>query len=44
MPIAGVLTDRFGPRWPTVAGFVIAAYAAYLFSQVDPLVGRWAVI
>jgi len=44
MPIAGALTDRFGPRWPTVAGFVIAAYAQYLFAQVDPLVGRWAVI
>jgi predicted MFS family arabinose efflux permease len=44
MPIAGSLTDRFGPRWPSVAGFLIAAYAHYLFAQVDPLVGRWAVI
>jgi DHA2 family multidrug resistance protein len=44
MPLAGVLTDRFGARWPTVAGFLIAAYAQYLFTQMDPLVGRWAVI
>jgi DHA2 family multidrug resistance protein len=44
MPIAGWLVDRFGPRWPTVAGFLIAGYAQYLFTSVDPLVGRWAVI
>lgn len=44
MPVAGWLTDRFGPRWPSVAGFLIAAYANYAFAYVDPLVGDWEVI
>lgn len=44
MPVAGILTDRFGPRWPSVAGFVLASYSLYLYGAMDPLVDRWAVI
>jgi EmrB/QacA subfamily drug resistance transporter len=44
MPISGWLTDRFGARWPSVAGFLIAAYSQYLFAHMDPLMGRWSVI
>ncbi len=44
MPLAGMLTDRFGARWPTVAGFLFAAYSLYAWRVLDPLVGRWAVI
>ena len=44
MPVAGMLTDRFGPRWLAVAGFLIAGYSLYLYRIMDPLLDRWAVI
>jgi EmrB/QacA subfamily drug resistance transporter len=36
MPIAGLLYDRFGPRWPATIGLTIAAYGTYLLSQISP--------
>ncbi|MEE8434431.1 MAG: DHA2 family efflux MFS transporter permease subunit [bacterium] len=44
MPLAGMLTDRFGPRWPTVIGVLAAAYSLYLFTVLDPMVDRWTII
>jgi EmrB/QacA subfamily drug resistance transporter len=34
-PISGWLTDRFGPRWPMVAGILVAALGSFLLSRVD---------
>jgi EmrB/QacA subfamily drug resistance transporter len=36
MPIAGLVYDRFGPRWPATIGLAIAAYGTYLLAQVGP--------
>jgi DHA2 family multidrug resistance protein len=44
MPIAGILTDRFGPRWPTLAGVVLMTYSLYLYHNLEPVVDRWGVI
>ena len=44
MPLAGLLTDRFGPRWPTVLGAITCAYSLYLFTALDPLVGVWTIV
>jgi len=44
MPLAGMLTDRFGPRWPTMIGVLTAAYSLYLFTVLDPMVDRWMII
>lgn len=44
MPLAGMLTDRFGPRWPTVIGVLAAAYSLYLFTVLDPMVSRWMIV
>jgi len=44
MPVAGTLTDRYGGRWPTFAGFLFSAYAMYLLYSVDPLFSAGAMI
>lgn len=44
MPLAGMVTDRFGPRWPTVIGVLTAAYSLYLFTVLDPMVSTWTII
>jgi EmrB/QacA subfamily drug resistance transporter len=35
MPLAGVLADRFGGRWPTVIGAIIAGIAYMLYWDLD---------
>lgn len=44
MPIAGILTDRIGPRWPTVFGVLLMVYSLYLYHDLDTIVSRWDVI
>lgn len=44
MPVAGVLTDRFGPRWPTFFGSLLVSYSMYLYAFLDPLSSNWYVI
>ena len=44
MPLAGMLTDRFGPRWPTFIGVLAASYSLYLFTVLDPMVSRWMIV
>lgn len=34
MPIAGLVYDRIGPRWPTVIGLTIATVATYLLHTI----------
>ncbi len=34
MPIAGLIYDRIGPRWPAVIGLTIAAVATYLLHTI----------
>jgi len=36
MPIAGLLYDRYGPRWPATIGLAIAAYGTWLLSGIGP--------
>lgn len=36
MPIAGLLYDRFGPRWPATIGLAIAAYGTWLLAGIGP--------
>jgi EmrB/QacA subfamily drug resistance transporter len=33
-PIAGRLSDRFGPRWPIVAGLSLTTIALFMFTQI----------
>jgi len=44
MPVAGILTDRFGPRWLCVAGVALVSWSLYLYSSLDPLSSGWDVI
>jgi DHA2 family multidrug resistance protein len=44
MPVAGVLTDRFGPRWPTAGGVVLLGSSLWMYGYLDPLSGTWAII
>ncbi|MCZ6558141.1 MAG: DHA2 family efflux MFS transporter permease subunit [SAR324 cluster bacterium] len=44
MPVAGILTDRIGPRWPTVFGVLLMVYSLYLYHSLDVVVSRWDVI
>ena len=43
-PLSGVLTDRFGGRWPAFVGGFFMAYALYLYHDLDPLSSIWAVL
>ncbi|MCZ6533616.1 MAG: DHA2 family efflux MFS transporter permease subunit [SAR324 cluster bacterium] len=43
-PIAGMLTDRFGGRWPAVGGVVSIALSLYLHQSLDELSSTWQVI
>ena len=36
MPIAGMIYDRFGPRWPATIGLAIAAYGTWLLTHISP--------
>jgi EmrB/QacA subfamily drug resistance transporter len=44
MPVAGVLTDRFGPRWPTVLGVMLMGTSLWAYGYLDPLSGTWAIV
>ncbi len=44
MPIAGVITDRFGARWPTLVGALLVSYSLYQYAFLDPLSSAWEVI
>ena len=44
MPFAGMITDHFGARWPTVCGVLILAYSLFVYHGLDPLWARWPVI
>ncbi|GAA5115115.1 DHA2 family efflux MFS transporter permease subunit [Pseudonocardia adelaidensis] len=35
VPLSGRLYDRFGPRWPVVAGLLVMAYGSYLLAQLN---------
>jgi len=43
-PLSGYLTDRYGGRLPTLAGFILSAYAMWLFHGVDPLFTAWQMV
>ncbi|MCZ6473688.1 MAG: DHA2 family efflux MFS transporter permease subunit [SAR324 cluster bacterium] len=43
-PISGVLTDRFGGKWPAIVGIVFMAYFLYLYQSVDFLSARWLIL
>lgn len=43
-PISGVLTDRFGGKWPTIAGMLGMAYFLYLYSSIDFLTNTWVIL
>lgn len=36
MPVAGLIYDRFGPRWPATIGLAIAAYGTWLLTGIGP--------
>ena len=36
MPVAGLLYDKIGPRWPAAIGLAIVALGTYLLTDVDP--------
>jgi EmrB/QacA subfamily drug resistance transporter len=44
MPVAGKLYDRFGPRWPALAGLAVAAFGTYLLCGVNVDMTRQEVI
>ena len=35
-PISGRLSDRFGPRWPIVAGLSVTTASLFMFTQIGP--------
>ncbi|WP_064743163.1 MDR family MFS transporter [Pseudonocardia spinosispora] len=35
MPVSGLIYDRFGPKWPSVIGLLIAAYGTYLLCGIN---------
>ena len=35
-PISGRLSDRFGPRWPIVAGLSVTTTSLFMFTQIGP--------
>lgn len=43
-PVAGLLTDRFGGRWPTVVGIALMSYSLFAYHAVDALTGIWAIL
>jgi EmrB/QacA subfamily drug resistance transporter len=43
-PIAGVLTDRFGPRWLLVVGMCLFAIGLFLFSGLGAGDGFWELL
>jgi EmrB/QacA subfamily drug resistance transporter len=44
MPLAGIITDRFGGRWPTLIGALIAGYAYVLYFDIDFKTSNWGII
>jgi DHA2 family multidrug resistance protein len=43
-PIAGVLTDRFGGRWPAVFGVLCIALSLFLYQNLDTLSDTWQIV
>jgi DHA2 family multidrug resistance protein len=43
-PLTGVLTDRFGGRWLTVAGTIGCVYYLYLYTSLDYRSGIWLIL
>lgn len=44
MPVAGIITDRFGGRWPTFIGAFIAGGAYLMYYDLDFKTDDWAII
>jgi len=44
MPISGAVTDRFGARWPAVAGVALTAFSLVLYSTLDFDSSSWDII
>jgi EmrB/QacA subfamily drug resistance transporter len=44
MPLAGRIYDRFGPRWPVVAGLAIMAYGSFLMANMSPSTPRTDIV
>jgi MFS transporter, DHA2 family, multidrug resistance protein len=44
MPISGKLSDRYGPRWPTLAGLVGITAFMYLYRDLDVGTSVWGVV
>ena len=43
-PIAGMLTDRYGGRWPTVCGVLCIAASLYFYQSLDELSDTWTIV
>ncbi len=44
MPISGKISDRFGPRIPTVIGLIGVSYFMYLYRTLDANTSTWGII
>ena len=44
MPFAGMMADRFGGRWPTFVGALLAGYAYALYFDIDFMTSNWGII
>lgn len=44
MPMAGRVYDRFGPRWPAVAGLAITALGTFMLASITPDVPRSQIV
>ncbi len=44
MPIAGLLYDKIGPRWPAVIGLVITAWGTYLLHDITVDTSRSTIV
>jgi EmrB/QacA subfamily drug resistance transporter len=44
MPVSGMIMDRYGGRWPTVAGSILTGLSFFLYRHVDPLSSPWDII
>jgi len=44
MPISGSITDRFGARWPAVAGVVLTGVSLWMYRTLDYDSSSWDII
>jgi len=44
MPLAGRLTDRYGARWPTLAGVICASLGLFFYRKLDIGSSYWDII